>query len=254
MINLFHNNIENIYDIVYLFAFYSFGGWCLEVSYYFKNERRFVNRGFLKGPFCPIYGCCIVLLVFLLEPYKNNIPLLFLSAFFITSLLEYITGFILEKAFKAKWWDYSDDPFNIHGRVCLPYSLIWGAGEVIIITVINPIITKAIYSIPYFFTSFFFYIIVFYFLLDFLLTVFSLLETNKFSYPFEFASINFSFNKVNSISNFYRSKAGDRFRSIENIFQRFKLNNKKFIRNFNSKSSKQINTFIKNIKDKIKKY
>lgn len=240
--------------MVYLFAFYSFGGWCLEVFYYFKNEKRFVNRGFLKGPFCPIYGWCIVFLVFLLEPYKNNIPLLFLSAFFITSLFEYITGFILEKTFKTKWWDYSDDPFNIHGRVCLPYSLIWGAGEVIIITVINPIITGLIYNIPYFLTSFFFYIIVFYFLLDFSLTVFSLLETNKFSYPFEFASINFSFDKVNSISSFYRDKAGDKFKSVENIVQKFKLSNKKFIRNFNNKSSHQLNAFIKNIKEKIKKY
>ncbi|WP_294402764.1 putative ABC transporter permease [uncultured Clostridium sp.] len=254
MINLFHNNIENIYDIVYLFTFYSFGGWCLEVSYYFKNERRFVNRGFLKGPFCPIYGSCIVLLIFLLEPYKHNIPLLFLSAFFITSLLEYITGFVLEKAFKTKCWDYSDDPFNIHGRVCLPYSLIWGTGEVIIITVINPIITRLIYSIPYFLTSFLFYLIVFYFLLDFSLTVFSLLETDKFSYPFEFASINLSLNKVNSISNLYRYKASDKFKTFSNIFQRLKLNNKKFIQNFNSKSSQQLNIFIKNIKDKIKKY
>ena len=251
MINLIHNNI---YDIVYLFAFYSFGGWCLEVSYYFKNEKRFVNRGFLKGPFCPIYGFCIVTLVFLLESYKHNIPLLFLSAFFITSFLEYFTGFILEKTFKAKWWDYSDDPLNIHGRVCVPYSLIWATGEVIIITIINPIITNAIYRIPYFLTSFLFYFIVFYFLLDFSITVFSLLDANKFSYPFEFASLNFSINKVNSISNFYRDKATYTFKSFEHKIQRLKFNNKKFIRNFNNKSYKQFNALIKNIKEKIKKY
>lgn len=251
MINLIHNNI---YDIVFLFTVYSFLGWCLEVGYYFKNEKRFVNRGFLKGPFCPIYGCCIVTLIFLLEPYKGNIPLLFLGAFFITSLLEYITGFILEKAFKAKWWDYSDDPFNIHGHVCLQYSLLWGAGEVVIITVINPIISNAIYSIPYYFASMFFYFIVFYFILDFLITLFLLIEPNKFSYPFELASINLSFTKVNSISNFYRDKAADKFRSFENIFHKFKMNNKRFIRTFNNKSYKQFNELIRNIKEKIKKY
>ena len=229
-------------------------GWCLEVGYYFKNEKHFVNRGFLKGPFCPIYGCCIVTLIFLLEPYKDNIPLLFLGAFFITSLLEYITGFILEKAFKAKWWDYSDDPFNIHGRVCLQYSLLWGAGEVVIITVINPIISNAIYSIPYYFASMFFYFIVFYFILDFLITLFLLIEPNKFSYPFELASINLSFTKVNSISNFYRDKAADKFKSFENIFHKFKMNNKRFIRTFNNKSYKQFNELIRNIKEKIKKY
>lgn len=251
MVNLIYNNI---YDIVYLFTFYSFGGWCLEVSYYFKNEKRFVNRGFLKGPFCPIYGFCIVTLIFLLEPYKNNILILFISAFFITSLLEYITGLVLEKTFKTKWWDYSDDPFNIHGRVCLPYSLLWATGEVIIITIINPLIINLIYSIPYFLNSLFFYFIVFYFILDFLITIFSLSESNKFSYPFEFASISFSFNKVNSISNFYRDKANDKFKTFENILQRLKLNNKKFIRNFNNKSYKQLNEFLKNIKEKIKKY
>lgn len=251
LINLIHNNI---YDIVYLFAFYSFCGWCLEVAYYFKNEKRFVNRGFLKGPFCPIYGCCIVTLVFLLDSYRKNIPLLFLSAFFITSIMEYITGFILEKIFKAKWWDYSDDPFNIHGRVCLPYSLFWASAEVVIITIINPIIVKAIYNIPSFLAPLSFYFIVFYFISDFSITVFSLLDINKSSYHFELASINFSFIKVNSISNFYRDRAVDKFKNVENIFQRLKVNNIKFIRNINNKSYRQFNELIKNLKEKLKKY
>ena len=242
MINLISNNI---YNIIYLFTFYSFGGWCLEVSYYFKNERRFVNRGFLKGPFCPIYGCCIVTLIFILEPYKNNIPLLFLSAFFFTSFLEYITGFLLEKTFNSKWWDYSDDPLNIHGRVCLPYSLIWATGEVIIITIINPIIINVINKIPYFLTSFLFYFIVLYFLFDFSIIIFSLLEVDKLSKPFEFVSLNASINKVTSLSNFYIKRATYKLKSFENTLQKLK---------FNDRPYKQYNILIKHIKEKIKKY
>lgn len=115
----------NFYNLIYFFVFYSFAGWCLEVLYYFKNERRFVNRGFLYGPFCPIYGFGVLFLVVFLDNYKHNIFALFFLACFFTTVLEYITGFVLEKAFKTKWWDYTDDPFNIHGRVCLLYSLLW---------------------------------------------------------------------------------------------------------------------------------
>lgn len=251
MINLINNNI---YNIVYLFTIYSFGGWCLEVSYYFKKEKRFVNRGFLKGPFCPIYGFCIVNLILLLSQYKNNIPLLFLCAFFITSILEYTTGLILEKMFKTKWWDYSDNSLNIHGRVCLSYSLLWATSEVIIITIINPIIVNVIYNMSYIFSSTFFYCIIFYFLLDFLITLSSLCDLNKFSSPFELALGNFSIGKANSISNLYKDKALDKFRSFELIFQKLRLNNKRLIRNFNNKSYPQFNEIIKNIRKKIKKY
>ncbi|WP_294371392.1 putative ABC transporter permease [uncultured Clostridium sp.] len=250
MINLLNNNI---YNIVYLFTFYSFGGWCLEVAYYFKNEKKFVNRGFLKGPFCPIYGFCIVTLILLLEPYKNNFLLLFLSAFFITSFLEYVTGFLLEKIFKTKWWDYTDDPFNIHGRVCLPYSLLWASGEVLIIKIINPVIINVICNIPEFFTILGFYFILFYFFTDFILTVLSLLDSSKFSLPFAFASINFSFDKANPILSLYKESTY-RFKNIEIKFHRFRLNNRKFIRNFNNKSFEHFNLFIQNIKNKIKKY
>ncbi|MGN0145237.1 MAG: putative ABC transporter permease [Clostridium sp.] len=245
---------DKIYFLVYLFTFYSFCGWCLEVSYYFKNEKRFVNRGFLKGPFCPIYGFCIVTLILLLEEYKNNVILLFIFAFFITSFFEYITGVILEKIFKAKWWDYTDDPFNIQGYVCLPYSLLWASGEVLIITVINPVIEKIMYDISYILNSAFFYCIVFYFLLDFSLTIHSLLGFDKFSYPFEFASNGFSLTKVTSISSFYKYKARNKIRSFENVFHKIKLSNKKLIQNFNTKSHNQFSEIIKNIREKIKKY
>ena len=251
MISLIHNKV---YFIVYLFTFYSFSGWCLEVSYYFKNEKKFVNRGFLKGPFCPIYGFSIVTLILLLQQYKNNLLLLFIFAFFITSFFEYITGFILEKVFNAKWWDYTDDPFNIQGKVCLPYSLLWASGEVVIIKFINPVVEEILYDLPYIFNYLIFYCVVFYFLLDFLITIHSLLGFNKPSYPFEFASNGFSLGKVTSISSSYKYKAINKIKNFENVFHKLRLSNRKFIQNFNNKSHNQLSEIIKNIREKIKKY
>ena len=89
----------NFYNLIYFFAFYSFAGWCVEVLYYFKNEHKFVNRGFLHGPFCPIYGCGAVSLVVFLDNYKNNIFILFFLAVLLTSVLEYFTGLYIRKNF-----------------------------------------------------------------------------------------------------------------------------------------------------------
>ena len=138
----------NLYDLIYFFAIYSFLGWCIEVLYYIKKEHKFVNRGFLYGPFCPIYGAGVVSIIVLLDNFQNNILYLFILAFFLTSFIEYFTGLILEKIFKSKWWDYTNDPFNINGRICLLYSLIWGIASVGVIKIIHPIIGIIIIKIP----------------------------------------------------------------------------------------------------------
>ena len=100
-------------------------GWCTEVSYAALDRGIFVNRGFLNGPYCPIYGCGVVIVVAVLTPLKDNLLILFIGSFLLTSILEYITGYLLEKVFHNQWWDYSDKPFNIHGYVCLKFSIYW---------------------------------------------------------------------------------------------------------------------------------
>ena len=242
----------NYYNLIYFFAIYSFGGWCVEVLYYFKNERRFVNRGFLYGPFCPIYGFGAVSLVVFLDSYKNNIFTLFFLAVILTSILEYFTGFILEKTFKTKWWDYTDDPFNIQGRVCLLYSLMWGVGEVIIIRIIHPILNNIVMSIPILLGDFLLSIIVIYFIVDFCLTLASLIQFNKMLYAFQFAPVNFLFEKPNILLTSTRDKAIDKIRIFESFLGKFKfnLNNKNSRYNF---SYNQLNTIFKSLKDKLKK-
>lgn len=139
---------SNLYQALWMFILYAFIGWCAEVTYTYVNKSHFVNRGFLKGPYCPIYGCGILAVVLLLEPLKDNLVLLFVGAFALTTALEYITGLILEKVFKKKWWDYSTLPFNIHGYVCLKFSILWGLGCCLMINEVHPMMHKLIEWIP----------------------------------------------------------------------------------------------------------
>lgn len=242
----------NFYNLIYFFTFYSFAGWCLEVLYYFKNERRFVNRGFLYGPFCPIYGCGIVSLISLLNNYRHNIFVLFFLACFFTSVLEYITGFLLEKAFKTKWWDYTDDPLNIHGRVCLPYSLLWGAGVVGIIKLVHPIIMNVVGNLPKTLGETVLLVIIIYFIIDFCFTLASLMEFNKMFYSFQFVPVNFLLDKPGILFNSTREKAIDKIKSFDFIINKvkFTFNNKNFKYNF---SYKQFSNILKILKEKIKK-
>jgi uncharacterized membrane protein len=137
-----------IYTFFYYFIIYSFMGWCLETVYATINKREFVNRGFLNGPFCPIYGAGILSIIIFLKPIESNYLLLFLGSIFLTSFIEYLTGYVLETAFNSTWWDYSDQPYNLHGRVCLSFSIIWGFVSLLILKVIHPYILHIVSLIP----------------------------------------------------------------------------------------------------------
>lgn len=130
------------------FIIYAFLGWCVEVAYAAFVKGEFVNRGFLSGPVCPIYGFGMVIIITLLSPLKDNIFILFLSSMILTSLLEFITGYILEKVFHEKWWDYSDSPFNLKGYICLSFSILWGLACVFVIDLIHPMISGVISIMP----------------------------------------------------------------------------------------------------------
>ena len=136
------------YTLFYDFIFYSFLGWILETCYASFTTRGFVNRGFLNGPFCPVYGFGAVLIVCVLTPVRNDAFLLFILGTFLTSLLEYITGYILEKAFHTKWWDYSQRRFHLHGRICLPFSILWGILSVVLLQTLHPATCYLITLIP----------------------------------------------------------------------------------------------------------
>ena len=121
---------QNIYQALWIFIIYAFLGWCSEVAFAAVNKGKFVNRGFLNGPVCPIYGVGMLIVVLCLWSLRDRPLLLFLGSALLTTALEFVTGFVLEKFFHDKWWDYSDMPFNIKGYVCLKFTVVGLGGLV----------------------------------------------------------------------------------------------------------------------------
>lgn len=136
-----------IYFITYIIV-YSFAGWILESVYKTIYEKKFVNSGFLTGPFCPIYGFGALIMLLTLNFLKERPILLFVVAFFVLSIWEYLVALCLEKIFKTKYWDYSLNKFNIHGRICLKNSIYWGILGVLFICYIHPFVDSYIKLIP----------------------------------------------------------------------------------------------------------
>lgn len=138
----------SFWSLVLLFTAYSFIGWLCESIYCSVPAGRPINRGFLTGPFCPVYGFGGLLVVEALMPLRDNLLLLFLVSALLTSTLEYGTGVALEKLFHAKYWDYSQNKFNFQGRVCLQNSLLFGVMSVIGVRWMQPALQELIGRIP----------------------------------------------------------------------------------------------------------
>ena len=136
------------YSILYFFV-YGFLGWCTEVIFAAFKQHRFVNRGFLNGPICPIYGVGVTLVIACLEACQSNLLLLYISSVILVTVLEGVTGWAMDKLFHNKWWDYSKLPFNIGGYVCLLFSLIWGVACVFIVYFVHPLIHQVLSLIPH---------------------------------------------------------------------------------------------------------
>lgn len=134
----------NLANAFILFFIYSVIGWITEVIYVYFYTKKWVNRGFLIGPYCPIYGCGSILIITLLTRYHNDPLIVFFMAIIICSLLEYTTSYILEKLFKTRWWDYSQRKFNINGRICLETLIPFGVMSLLVLYLLNPFITHAL--------------------------------------------------------------------------------------------------------------
>lgn len=169
----------NLYEVLWIFVIYAFLGWCTEVAYAGLDKGEFVNRGFLNGPYCPIYGMGVLIVVAVLTPLKDNLLVLFIGSFLLTTILEYFTGLILEKVFGNKWWDYSDIPFNIQGYVCLKFSVLWGLGGMFIMNTVHPAIYKLICWIPKKIGMILLVIVLAAFAIDVCVTVNTILKFNK---------------------------------------------------------------------------
>lgn len=198
-------DIVNIVYICSYFIIYSFMGWVLESIYKTIYAKKFVNSGFLHGPFCPIYGIGALIMYMFLEEFKEKPIALFIVSIILLSILEYIVGVLLEKIFNTKYWDYSDSKFNIQGRVCLFNSIVWGFLGVVFTYVIHPFIEKEINNIPNNILEYSVTLIILYILVDAVVTIFNV------------KNIDVKLRKLNELSDSLKEKL-DELKSLkENV-------------------------------------
>lgn len=166
---------QTLIDLILLFSFYAMSGWVIESICKTVFAGKFVNSGFLTGPFCPIYGFGALLVIQSssiaesIFPDANiaiQITISVLLAILSTTLLEYLTGTLMESLFDAKWWDYRQKRFNLHGRVCLEYSLYWGILSYVMLALINPYISAYVHALPIGIKSPLVYGMIIYFVVD----------------------------------------------------------------------------------------
>lgn len=140
--------MEYLTNLLLLFFIYSFTGWCIEVTLKFRQYHRFINRGFLTGPCLPIYGsgCALITAavdgLVVISKSESSYGSVFALAFFLCGVLEYTVSYFLEKRFHARWWDYSQKPMNLHGRVWIGNLLLFGLGGMLVVKVTNPVILR----------------------------------------------------------------------------------------------------------------
>ena len=138
----------SLYQTLAYFLIYSCLGWCLEVVYAAVTTGKLVNRGFLNGPVCPIYGFGMVIVLYALTPLVDNTLLLYLGGVILPSALELVGGWALYKLYRTRWWDYSDYPFNIGGYICLEFCLLWGVGTLAMVpTLVGVILMCILYAV-----------------------------------------------------------------------------------------------------------
>ena len=141
-------------------------GWCMEMMVCYYASKKWVNRGFLIGPICPIYGYGCLIITILLKRYLDDPIVLFVMAVVLCCILEYFTSYLMEKLFKARWWDYSDRKFNLNGRICLENAVLFGVLGLLLSYIINPFVVRMLGFVPTMVFNIFAIILLIVFLVD----------------------------------------------------------------------------------------
>lgn len=173
-------------------------------------QRKFINRGFLTGSFCPIYGFGAILIIqssewvnIIFENYFTSLIISILFSVILVTVLEYITGFALEKVFNCKWWDYSNNTANIQGYICLKYSFLWGLLAFILVQVVHPIIYILVFSVPVSTKDYIAMFIFLYFLADTVKSVFEAMDLREVILNYSNLSVNKYYGKIIQYKRFF---------------------------------------------------
>jgi uncharacterized membrane protein len=237
-----------MYEYLWFFIVYAFLGWCTEVAFAAVDLGKFVNRGFLNGPICPVYGFGVVAVISLLTPIQENKLILFLGAVIVTSAIEFLTGWVLEIIFKQRWWNYSDFPFNIKGYICLKFSILWGLACLLVMEIVHPGIMHLISFIPINFG--YIILIIFYIILviDVFATAQTILKINK-----QLEEANKIAEKIHSFSDDIGKKISSRSMKVANRLEESKKITEELKTNVlsNLKSSKEQLEYLKEQREKI---
>ena len=155
---------------LFFFYFYCFFGWCFESTYVSLKKRHFVNRGFMRGPFLPLYGTGAIMMLVVSMPFQDNLVLTYLAGCVGATVLEYVTGVVMEALFKVRYWDYSNKKFNFQGHICLGSSLAWGGLTILMTAVIHKPVEKLVLMMPATVLSVVTFLLTFYIVSDFTLS------------------------------------------------------------------------------------
>ena len=134
---------------LFFFYFYCFFGWIFESTYVSIKSRHFVNRGFMRGPFLPIYGSGAIMMLVVSMPFQDKLILTYLAGCVGATLLELVTGMTMEALFKVRYWDYSNQKFNYKGHICLSSTIAWGFLTIFMTQFLHKVVEKLVLSIPY---------------------------------------------------------------------------------------------------------
>lgn len=189
--------LDSVCYIFLLFMFYSFFGYIVEIiSCTIHDKKLVLNRGFFLGTYLPIYGICCLLMGSFIIRYKSDLVTVFVMSAFVCTTVEYITSYVLEKIFKARWWDYSDRRFNIEGRVCLFNAFLFGIGGVFFTYILNPVVVSIVDKLPILALRIVAVILMFIFLSDVIITIRTLYQVKVSSRKFKSRDVTAEITKL----------------------------------------------------------
>jgi uncharacterized membrane protein len=224
-------------------------------------QKRFVNRGFLYGPLCPIYGVTAVCLIIFLTPLSSNWVYVLIGGFILASIIEYLTGYIMSSIFHTNWWDYSDEKFNIKGYICLKFSIIWGVIALFFMFIIHPNISKLIYFIPKQIEEGLYTALLIVLVIDITSTVRSLIQFNALFNELDKIRVEMKENiqviRENTLEKAKLMKLHYRNKTLSQAYDRLSLNitfkHKSLLRAYPQLKSIKFQKLIEDLKERIKK-